>query len=100
MRTLAAMMSFLRLLLAFAMVMALLPDWPANAFTVVSATAKESAGYTSWMLGLLCGIVLTIAARVHWRDLPRRAVDWVRGQSARAGWATLGLCYAFILAFY
>lgn len=93
------MMSFLRMILAFALAMALLPEWPAHA-AFAAAQAADGGGYTSWILGLVCGVVLTIAARVHWRDLPRRASEWVRHQSARAGWASLGLCYAWILVFY
>lgn len=94
------MLSFLRLTLAFALAMALLPDWPADAAPAATGSAAEPAGYTSWMLGLVCGIVITIAARIRWRDLPTRTIAWLRNQSARAGWATLGLCYTWILVFY
>lgn len=94
------MMSFLRLILAFALAMALLPDWPANAVSLAAAPTNEPAGYMSWMIGLICGVVITIAARIRWRDLPTRAMTWLRDQSARAGWATLGLCYTWILVFY
>lgn len=94
------MLSFLRLILAFALAMALLPDWPAHAFALAAAPAGESAGYTSWMIGLVCGVIITVAARIRWRDLPARAMNWLRDQSTRAGWATLGLCYTWILVFY
>lgn len=94
-------MSFLRLLLAFALAMILLPDWPADAATTpVTTPAGETSSHAAWMFGLVSGIVITIAARVRWRDLPHRFAQWMRDQSRRAGWATLGLCYAWVLLFY
>lgn len=94
------MKSFLRLLVAFALAMILLPDWPASAAVVKSGSAGEASSQTSWMLGLVCGVVLTIAARVRWCDLPQRLGQWLREQSVRAGWAALGLCYTWVLLFY
>lgn len=60
----------------------------------------EPHGYTAWMAGLLCGVLLTIASRIHWLELPNRALTWLRAQTARAGWMTLAVCYTCVLLFY
>lgn len=100
------MISFLRLLLAFVVAMLLLPEWSADAAVTAAAAAagaaavNETSNHMAWMFGLISGVAITIAARVHWRDLPHRLAEWVRGQSKRAGWAVLGMCYAWVLLFY
>lgn len=93
------MMSFIRLLLAFALAMLLLPDWPADA-APASAATTETSSHTAWLVGLVCGVIITIAARIRWRDLPSRVAHWLRDQSARAGWAAMAVCYTWILLFY
>lgn len=93
------MMSFLRLLIAFALAMLLLPDWPADAATT-SATTPDTSSHTAWLVGLICGVIITIAARIRWRDLPSRMAQWVCDQSTRAGWAAMAMCYTWILLFY
>lgn len=94
------MISFLRLLLAFVVAMLLLPEWSADAAVTAAAAVNETSSHMAWMFGLISGVAITIAARVHWRDLPHRLAEWVRGQSKRAGWAVLGMCYAWVLVFY
>ncbi len=93
------MMSFIRLLIAFALAMLLLPDWPADAATTSAAT-PDTSSHTAWLVGLICGVIITIAARIRWRDLPSRMAHWVRDQSTRAGWAAMAMCYTWILLFY
>jgi hypothetical protein len=99
------MLAFLRLLVAFAILVMLLPDWPASAQGLAGASRLPSAasGDTStwsWLVGLVTGMILMAAARVRWRELPTRIVAFLRSQSHRAGWAALGLCYTCILLFF
>jgi hypothetical protein len=99
------MLAFLRLLIAFAVIVLLLPELPAAAQGVAASGARPATGAGdtsawSWLIGLLTGMVLMTAARIRWRELPQRLVAFVRAQRHRAGWALVGVCYTCILVFY
>jgi hypothetical protein len=96
------MIAFLRLLIAFTIVMLLLPDLPVAAqgsASVRPATSGDGSTW-SWLIGLVTGMVLMTAARVRWRELPARFAAFARANRHRAGWAFMGVCYTCILVFY
>jgi uncharacterized integral membrane protein len=66
---------------------------------IAAARAIESP-YATWAIGLICGIILALAARINWRSVPGRLLNWARQQRHRAGWAIAGSFSTAILIFY
>jgi uncharacterized integral membrane protein len=67
---------------------------------VAAAGSTIESPYATWAIGLICGIILALAARINWRSVPGRLLNWARRQRHRAGWAMLGSFCTAILIFY
>jgi hypothetical protein len=70
----------------------------APALTSVDPAPSSSA--LAWIIGLLCGVGLTIALKVDWRTLPERVWFWVRRERNQVRWAALGVTCLGVLVFY
>ena len=63
-------------------------------------TAINGSGYTTWIAGVISGILIAWIARVRWAELPYHLGLWFQLQRRRFGWMACGLLCVGVLLLY